>query len=84
METGLLAARTIRDSSPGTYPQAVQERFGARTGRPGFGWTDLLPEAWRGPVGGRFLANGWFARHVVVDRWFLHRHGAPLEPSVAC
>ena len=20
------------------------------------------------------LGSGWFTRHVVVDRWFLHRH----------
>jgi hypothetical protein len=27
-------------------------------------------------VGRRLLANGWFVRHIVLDRWFLHRHQA--------
>jgi len=28
------------------------------------------------------LARSWFARHVVIDRWFLHRQQAAL-PEVA-
>ena len=27
---------------------------------------------------GRALANPWFARHVVVGNWFLHRDVPPL------
>jgi flavin-dependent dehydrogenase len=82
VESGLLAARSIPSSrpqdAPGAYARAVEARLGRRRGRPGLGVTDLLPEAWRGPVAGRFLANRWFARHVVVERWFLHRFDAPL------
>jgi len=79
VETGLMAARAIRDGCLEAYDPAVQARFGSRSGRPGLGLTGLLPQAWRGPVGGRFLGNAWFARHVVVDRWFLHRNSPPLE-----
>jgi hypothetical protein len=27
------------------------------------------------------LAMPWFARHVVLDRWFLHRSDAPLAQA---
>jgi hypothetical protein len=65
----------------GAYARAIEARFGRRTGRPGRGLTDLLPEAWKGPVSARVLANRWFASRVVVDRWFLHRHASPLLPG---
>jgi geranylgeranyl reductase family protein len=87
VESGLLAARVIRGEAgsargrSGAYARAIEARFGRRTGRPGRGLTDLLPEAWKGPVSARVLANRWFASRVVVDRWFLHRHASPLLPG---
>jgi geranylgeranyl reductase family protein len=84
VESGLLAARAIRGKpgfariSSGAYARAIEARFGRRSGRSEWGLTDLLPASWKGPVSARALANGWFARHVVVDRWFLHRHTSPL------
>lgn len=35
------------------------------------------PGALASAAGGLLLAMPWFARHVVLDRWFLHRQGAP-------
>jgi hypothetical protein len=29
------------------------------------------------------LMNGWFSRHVVLDRWFLHRNQPALRFSPA-
>ena len=29
----------------------------------------------------RLLATRWFTRHVLINRWFLHAHQAPLEPA---
>ena len=29
-------------------------------------------------LGGRLLAQRWFSRKVLLERWFLHRHAAPL------
>ncbi|HET6303790.1 MAG TPA: NAD(P)/FAD-dependent oxidoreductase, partial [Myxococcota bacterium] len=84
VETGLLAARALRaagtlgPSALAAYAEAVQSRFGPRTGRARPGLTDLLPRAWRGPVAGRVLGQRAFASRVVVDRWFLHRHQPPL------
>lgn len=83
VESGLLAARAIRGAHAPevAYRWAVGARFGPRRGRPGPGLTDLLPAAWRGRVSAWALANRWFARHVVVNRWFLHRHAPPLAPD---
>jgi flavin-dependent dehydrogenase len=88
VESGLLAARAIRDGIRGAglemgraYVRAVLARFGARAGRPRPGLTGLLPERWRGALAARALASERFARRVVVERWFLHREIPPLAPS---
>jgi hypothetical protein len=88
VEAGLLAARAIFDAKGSynaealsAYEQAVESRFGSRTRRVRFEPTQLLPERLRGPVAGRVLSARWFARHVVVSRWFLHMDEPPL-PSL--
>lgn len=80
VESGLLAARAIRDEAGRSaavlsraYSSSVEKRLGAGRGRPGRGLTDLLPRSVRGPVAGRALGSRWFASRVVVDGWFLHR-----------
>jgi len=80
VESGLLAARALRAAAPSldqgvlsSYEAALARRFGRRHGRVRAGLTDLLPPRWRGPVVGRLLGAAWFARRIVVDRWFLHR-----------
>ncbi len=84
VETGLLAARVLSETrgrpdalALARYAAAVIERFGERESG-GSGLTDWLPKSWRGPVAGRLLANPLFARKLVVERWFLHRHVPPL------
>jgi len=88
VESGLLAARAIAAGirrppieMARAYARAVLGRFGGRPGRPRPGPTSLLPERWRGSVASHALAARWFARRVVVERWFLHRHVAALEPT---
>jgi flavin-dependent dehydrogenase len=88
VESGLLAARALREAfargaAPGgeterSYERAVVARFGPRHGRLRRGPSEWLPRRWRGRVAGRLLAAPWFARNVVVDRWFLHRELPPL------
>lgn len=85
VEAGLLAARALRASggcldarTRGAYERSVVQRLGRRHGRVRRGVTDLLPAAWRGPITGRALASHWFARHVVLDRWFLRRRDPAL------
>ena len=81
VESGLLAARAIAAGirrppveMARVYARAVLARFGGRPGRPRSELTRLLPESWRGGLAHQALASPWFARRVVVDRWFLHRH----------
>jgi flavin-dependent dehydrogenase len=80
VESGLLAARCIRAEGPrasealgSAYARALEGRLGPRSprARPGLG--ALLPDAWKRAAAGRLLGSPWFARHVVVDRWFTHR-----------
>ena len=90
VESGLLAARCIRAHGPrasealgSAYARALEARLGPRRprARPGLG--ALLPAGFRLAAAGRLLASPWFARHVVVDRWFTHRAQPALCPDGA-
>ena len=79
IESGLLAARAIA-SAGGTYSAAnlgnyralITARFGSNED-----WATAigsrLPSSWINTLGRLILTNRWFSRHVVLDRWFLHR-----------
>jgi flavin-dependent dehydrogenase len=54
------------------YPRRLDERFGpARRRR-------TPPGAFTAGLARSLLGSSWFARHVVIDRWFLHRQQYPL------
>jgi geranylgeranyl reductase family protein len=83
VESGLLAARAIRSATGAfdaadlePYARALAARFGAR--RAGMGLTDLLPAPLARRAAGWLLSQPWFARRVVIERWFLHAHQPPL------
>jgi len=80
VESGLLAARAIAAKDLAGYARAMEERFGARSGRRGPGLSDLVPPRLRPWIAEKLLAQKTFARRVVVDGWFLHRGQAPLPP----
>jgi flavin-dependent dehydrogenase len=82
VESGLIAADTIAAAAGrygrddlATYDQQIRQRFGKPRGR---GPLDWLPAAWLTPLAGRMLISKWFARHIVMDRWFLHNQLPPL------
>jgi geranylgeranyl reductase family protein len=88
VESGLLAARCIARASGrfdgaslDPYRRGLEARFGRRHPRFGFGPTDLLPAPLARWLAGRLLSSPWFVRHVVVKRWFVHAHQAPLAAS---
>ena len=60
------------------YEDRLTERFGSR--RSGIMATDLLPSGVKRMLARRLLATEWFARRVVMDRWFLHRDQPALLP----
>jgi geranylgeranyl reductase family protein len=77
IESGLLAAQAIVEaegrydaSRLAAYERRLVARFGAR--RTGWGITDFVPPSIAGAVAGRLLGADWFARRVVLDRWFFH------------
>ena len=86
VESGLIAAQVILEargdygaSSLAAYEKRLVERFGSR--RPGAAATDLLPSWLKRARAHRLLSTEWFARHVVVRRWFLRAHQPTLTGS---
>ncbi|MPZ17789.1 MAG: FAD-dependent oxidoreductase [Luteitalea sp.] len=85
VESGLLAAQAIagnrRSDGLAAYQAAVQARFGRRgpTGNHTTSIGGLLPRAAITAAGRRLLGTRWFSRHVVLDRWFLHRNESSLR-----
>jgi flavin-dependent dehydrogenase len=86
VESALLLARSLRNAAGpahrealDAYERAMIHRFGRRGPRRR-SLADLLPSPVVSKLAGRLLANRRFARHVVVDRWFL-RAADPPVPS---
>jgi geranylgeranyl reductase family protein len=82
VESGLLAAAVII-AAGGDYRAAVLDgynrRLAARFGASRASTPGVPGESLRKFLGGRLLGNAWFTRHVVLDRWFLHRPQPPLQ-----
>lgn len=83
VESGLLAGAAIveaagdyRQARLAAYPQRLLERLG-----PAKRADNWLPAGLQRYLGARLLANAWFARHVVIDRWFLHAAQPALQAS---
>jgi len=79
IESGLLAAETIL-AAGGTWGTAQMEtykqRIAERTGNAHNGWMTRigrgLPPRLTRFAATKLVENRWFARHVVLDGWFLH------------
>jgi flavin-dependent dehydrogenase len=84
VESGILAANTVlsangrydRDNLE-PYRQSLRARFGAS--RQNGPVTTSVPPWLVRHLAQRLLMNRWFARHVVLDRWFLGRSRRPLK-----
>jgi flavin-dependent dehydrogenase len=95
VESGLLAAQAIARAAGGGgapalagYATRITRRFGRRAvGRVPAPMGDAplrptsAPARWRCRAGRLLVSNGPFARHVILDRNFLHRHTAALLPA---
>ena len=88
VESGLLAAATIIEAH-GDYSHArleryvrcIEQRFGPRQATTRFNVAGLLPAPLKQSLAKQALSNHWFSRHVLMDRWFLHRQQAPLADA---
>ena len=82
VESALLAARTVLAANGDycadnlrPYDRDLKARLGDEDGGGAAAW---LPEGPKQFVAARLLASRWFSRHVVLDRWFLHRQQPAL------
>jgi menaquinone-9 beta-reductase len=88
IESGLLAAKTIIDAN-GDYSQAklasYPDRLASRFGNAKDDWSTAigrrLPTRVMSAIARVLLTSGWFSRHIVLDRWFLHRNVSALATS---
>ncbi|HBZ70002.1 MAG TPA: NAD(P)/FAD-dependent oxidoreductase [Deltaproteobacteria bacterium] len=88
IESGLLAASVVlrakgrygwSDLMP--YETAMVGRFGRRDARAVSALSALVPAALRPRIARWALASRFVAKHVILDRWFLHRDLAPLPAT---
>ena len=87
IESGLLAAKAILTAgganSPTlstTYRCLLEKRFGRVQEDWAFNIGCHLPAQLVSSLAGMLMANQWFSRHVILDRWFLHGD----EPTLVC
>ncbi len=87
IESGRLAARAVsraaREGSEApmlSYPAALEARYGRAV--PSDTDPRFLSTHWVSWVGVQLLRSRWFSRHILLDRWFLHRHRRPLPEDV--
>ncbi len=87
VESGLMAAEVIRAAQGDyrrkkflPYDASLKARFGDKLTRSA---SDFLPFTLKRLVAGKLMAWSWFARHVIVNQWFLHLHEPPLEAVIA-
>jgi geranylgeranyl reductase family protein len=86
VESALIAATVIHYASGkysrdklAPYAGFLTKRFGNRLpGREAAAW---VPQRLRRSLAAKLLATTWFARNVVVDRWFLHAEQRALAPG---
>ncbi len=78
VESGVAAAETIveaagdyRESRLAQYRERIETRLGRANG--GRGLRKLIPRSVEHAIGRRLVTMPWFARRVVLDRWFLHQ-----------
>lgn len=85
VESGLLAAETAithdgdysrQQLEP--YQRELIHRFGERRREPA---TEQTVGRTKQAVARWLLGSRWFSQHVVLERWFLHTHQAPLSLS---
>jgi geranylgeranyl reductase family protein len=76
VESGMMAAATVlaADHDYGSerlqpYELSLRSRFGERGGTPAL---SMLPAGLRLSLARALMQTRWFARNVILDRWFLH------------
>lgn len=78
IESGLMAAEVVfaargnyRRENLEDYRARLIARFGTRNK---MDISHLFPQRLKETIAKKLIATHWFSRHVILDRWFLHRH----------
>lgn len=85
IESAVLAANTILtadhfgESALRQYEWQLNKRFGRRQTNTESPWQNKIPKRVQQFLAKRMLANHWLSRHVVLDRWFFHKHQPALS-----
>ncbi len=86
VESGLLAADVIlsargeyNQKTLGSYSRALASHFGKVHDDWSIAVGRRIPAHWLNSFSKSLLRSRWFARHVILDRWFLHRHDPALR-----
>jgi geranylgeranyl reductase family protein len=86
IESALIAADTVvnaagdyRKDNLQSYVTQLEARLGKRKLRTDNGEDSGLWDYFMPKLGRIAIANHWFAKNIVIDRWFLHRHVAALQ-----
>jgi hypothetical protein len=74
-ETILAAHRDYSRPRLDAYRRQIDARFGPRAKQPTI---EQPPSPLRRWLAHWLLRRGWFVRHVLMDRWFLHARQGPL------
>ena len=69
-EAILAAAGDYRPARLAPYVDRLTQRYGRKNLQ--HATAAWLPQGLTQSLGAKLLATDWFARHVVIDRWFLH------------
>ncbi|MGH8711190.1 MAG: hypothetical protein ACREVA_07725, partial [Burkholderiales bacterium] len=64
------AQNDYRQERLAPYVGLLTQRFGKKNLHQATG--PLLPEKIRQTVAMKLMRTNWFARHIIIDRWFLH------------
>jgi len=90
IESGLLAAETVlaadRDYGAArldSYKTQLEARFGNPRGDLATELGRRMPVRLLGAISRQLLANRWFSRRVVIDKWFLHADQLALKVPAA-
>jgi len=86
VESALMAAEVIQQAAGryardrlAPYADRLAQRFGTKA--PGEETAAWLPPGVKRALGARLLASAWFARSVVINRWFLHSAQSAMLPG---
>ena len=86
IESGLMAAQTVlaangdyRAAGLAGYQAHLESRFGNPRGDLATELGRRIPVKLLGAISRQLLANRWFSRRVVIDRWFLHADQPALK-----